>query len=111
MGDARENLTQYPNRLLDYETEKKKNIYIYIYISLASQGSLHKVGQGFMKDHSASIPLHDPNVVQGRGKDQYNHEFICIYIYGGTCGVMVTTIGNEHGNPSSNPERGCLYFI
>ena len=26
-------------------------------------------------------------------------------------GVMVTFVGSRHGDPSSNPERGCLYFI
>ena len=26
------------------------------------------------------------------------------------CGVMFTVIGDGHGDSSSNPERGCLYF-
>ena len=31
--------------------------------------------------------------------------------YGGTHGVMVTIIGNEHNNLSSKPGQSCLHFI
>ena len=33
-----------------------------------------------------------------------------VYLNGGTHGIMVITIGNGHGNPSSNPETDCLHF-
>ena len=35
----------------------------------------------------------------------------CVYKWGGVSGVMVTVVGNGHGDPSSNSGRGCLYFI
>ena len=28
-------------------------------------------------------------------------------LQGGACGVMVIVVGNRHGDPSSNPRRGC----
>ena len=28
----------------------------------------------------------------------------------GTCGVMVTIVGNGHGDLSSNPGQSCLHF-
>ena len=32
-----------------------------------------------------------------------------IYTPGGICGVMITVIGNGHGDLSSNSGWGCLY--
>ena len=40
----------------------------------------------------------------------YAHIYIYIYIYGVGCDVMVTVVGNVHGDSGSNPGRGCLYF-
>ena len=34
-----------------------------------------------------------------------------VYIYESACGIMVSIIGNEHGNLSSIPGCNCLYFI
>ena len=33
-----------------------------------------------------------------------------IYIYGGALCLMVISIGNEHGDLSSNPRQGCLHI-
>ena len=32
-------------------------------------------------------------------------------INGGVCGVMIISLENGHGEPSSNPGWGCLHFI
>ena len=40
----------------------------------------------------------------------YIYIYIYIYIRAGVCGVMVTVVGNGHGEMSSNPGRDCLYL-
>ena len=34
--------------------------------------------------------------------------FIVFVLNGGDCGIMVTVLGNGHGDPSSNPTQGCF---
>ena len=52
-----------------------------------------------------------------REENSYTHTtlslsiYIYIYIYkGDTHGIMISVIGNKHGNSSSDPECGCLHF-
>ena len=39
-------------------------------------------------------------------KHTHIHTYICMYAC--VCGVMIFVIGNEYGDTSSNPGRGCL---
>ena len=48
--------------------------------------------------------IKDTHVVQRKSKVFYNLAF------GGTCGVIVIVVGNEHGDTSSNPGRNSLHF-